>query len=389
MHSMTRFLVGVALAVALGLHAGRAAACGGGGVTTVTEGGVVADAQRIVLSLRDQDTPNARTEIVAQIGVPKTSGDYGVLIPTPVVPVLDAEPISAADLDELDRVTRPTITRREPESESGGFSCGCGAMDGAGESKSSAVNVSAPVEVGPVTAVVLQADDSAALSAWLGENGFHIPDDQSALVARYVRPGGAFIAVRRNDRAATNAPSSIGLHYTLPGDYRVVSLAFARLGAAPTVSFTVFVSAPRTAEASGAFVNLTLDDLDDRLLAASYSKAVASAVAAERYAFVLERALSMVYRSPSGLRLAGGSFSPHFEALFDFGVVTRASTIMTANTLDMDATFAERVEQQVPGSRSIGEPESSRGAGVGLLGLVGLARALRRRGKRRSAARRR
>jgi hypothetical protein len=355
-------------------------ACGGGGVTTAqaSQAGVVADAQRVVISVRAEGTPSVKTEIIAQIGVPKTSADYGVLIPTPVLPTLDPEPISSADLDELDRLTRPTIVRKVelPEADDdGGFGCGCVASGDAGDSLDTrgspeAVQVGAPVKVGPVTAVVLHADDAVALMAWLDENGFAIPAEQAALVAKYVRPGGAFIAVRRNDQTATRAPSSVGLHYTLPGDYRLVSLAFARLGAAPTVAFTVFVGARYVMRASGVFTNLTLNDLDATLLATSYSKSVASAVANQRYAFVLE---GVSYPS------MWTTLSQHFTNLFDTGVLTRASTIMAADTLDTDASFDEPTTVQIPNSRTIGPVPLKRVSSVSALGLVYLARALRRR----------
>lgn len=392
MASTTNWVLAVGLGGCLWLDAGRAAACGGGGVVAHdSEAAVVADAQRILLSLRFANTASVQTEIVAQLAVPQTSADYGVLIPTPVMPRLDAVPIASSDFDELDRRTQPTIVREYelPDPDSGGFSCGCGSM--AGETKDTSapggVEASAPVEVGPVTAVVLQADDPAALTAWLAENGFAVPPDQEALVARYVRPGGAFIAVRRNEHAVTNAPSSIGLHYTLPGDYRVVSLAFARLGAAPQVSFTVFVSAPSAVRPSGAFVDLTLDDLDARLLESSYAEAVTAAVAAQRYAFVLESATPfgpVTANDPRGF----SAFSPHFAQLFDTGTLTRASTIMAADTLDTDATFDAPADRHIPQSRTISAYPLTRGASIGTLSLLLVARAVRRRGARRAETRR-
>jgi hypothetical protein len=190
-----------------------------------------------------------------------------------------------------------------------------------------------------------------------------------------VRPGGAFIAVRRNDHSAGNAPSSIGLHYTLPGDNRVLSLAFARLGAAPTVAFTVFVSAKNAVQAGGVFTNLTLDDLDDKLLLAGYPNAVAAAVADQRYAFVLEGVSSAI---------RWGNFSQHFTHLFDFVLLTRASTIMAADTLDTDAIFDAPITKLIPGIRTIGPYPLTRVSSVAGLGLVYLTRALRRRAAART-----
>ena len=152
-----------------------AAACGGGGVTTRTaESGVVADAQRIVLALHDAGSPEAKTDIVAQIGVPAAGVEYGVLIPVPSTPTIDPEPISEADLDALDQATAPTIIVYDygsGESDESGTGCGCGSKGDddsggpSGASNTKDVTVSAPVNVGPATAVVIASDDASALTA--------------------------------------------------------------------------------------------------------------------------------------------------------------------------------------------------------------------------------
>src|SRR6478735_7058337 len=96
----------VAIGCGLSLFPSAAAlACGGGGVTSKV--GVTTNAQRIFMSVRATGT----TDIVAQIAVPKTTADYGVLIPVPDEPTLDSEPVSAEDLNALDKATAPVITR--------------------------------------------------------------------------------------------------------------------------------------------------------------------------------------------------------------------------------------------------------------------------------------
>ena len=97
------------------------------------------------------------------------------------------------------------------------------------------MRVSEPVAIGPVTAVTLTADTGDAVNAWLADNGFVIPAADQALVADYAGPGRYFIAIRRSDTAATQVPSSVGVHFTLAGDQRALPMRFARLGAAPTV----------------------------------------------------------------------------------------------------------------------------------------------------------
>src|SRR4051812_7884739 len=78
-------------------------ACGGGGVTGGS--GVRMNTQRIVMSVRASGT----TDMIAQVGVPATTADYGVLIPVPSEPTLDDQPISTSDLQKLDDATRPEI----------------------------------------------------------------------------------------------------------------------------------------------------------------------------------------------------------------------------------------------------------------------------------------
>jgi hypothetical protein len=373
-------LVGTLLGTAL--SPGRAEACGGGGVTTTktTSAEVaVAGAQRIVLSLHGAGTPDAKTEIVVQVEVQATNADYGVLIPVPGEPVIDPEPISVADLAALDRETAPTIiTEREVRSDSSsGFSCGCGS-GAAGDdvaSSNSTVSVSAPVNVGPATVVVLKSDDGSALADWLEANGFAIPSAHQTLVDGYVADGHQFIAVRRSDTAPSAGPSSLGLHYTLLGDHRQLSLAFARLGAARTVAFTVFVAAPTWVGPGPGFTLLNLNSLDESLLRqSSYSRAVESAVAQYGgHAFVVESTPGFVGGLSEGFRALLG-ITPNLPS----NHLTRASTIIAADALDTDVRFDVSVAEQ-PGGRTLSVGGDSREASVGLLSLVALARTLRRR----------
>jgi hypothetical protein len=374
----------------LAFLAGRpAAACGGGGVTTVTSTetteGVVADSQRIVFALRGEGTSAVTTDIVAQIGVPRTSDDYGVLIPTPVPPALDAEPISSDDLDALDVATRPIIERRSTTTfdDGGGSGSGCGCVAGGAKgddgasppSGTNAVTVSSPVNIGPVIAVVLKSDDASALTDWLDENGFAIPADQTDLVQTYVDAGNSFIALKRSNAVSDGGPSSIGVHYVLEGDYRQVSLRFARLGAAPRVSFTVFVSAKQPVEGSGAVENLDLTALDVNLIDTDYAGAVFKAVAGRSPAFVTEG----TFNPP----LSAG-ISDRFRSLLGYGVITRASTVVARQELVADAVFDQPAVRRSNKVTIEGERVIVLGSSASLLPALLLARGLRRRFGRRA-----
>src|SRR4051812_17435109 len=103
--------------VATSLHSACALACGGGGVTS--QGGGTMNSQRVFMSVRSV----GRTDIVAQVTVPQTNADYGVLIPVPSEPKLDSEPVSAAELDALDLATAPDVFVETYDG--GGSGCGC------------------------------------------------------------------------------------------------------------------------------------------------------------------------------------------------------------------------------------------------------------------------
>ena len=277
-----------------------AAACGGGGVTTtsVDTSGVVANSQLIFMSVHA-----ATTDVIVQIGVPATTADYGVLIPVPAEPTLDANPVGGSDLLTLDNATAPTIRRTDVQFDEGGGSSGCGCL-GAGSANdfagapppasSSSVAVSAPVNIGPVQAVVLTAANADAVDTWLTDNGFVISDANRPTLEAYAGPGNYFIAIRRSDTATTGAPSSIGIHYTLAGDHRKLSLGFARLGAAPNVAFTLFLATTEAVAPSPPFATLSLYDLDaTRLRNGDYAGAVQAAVTDHAsQAFVLEAAIN-------------------------------------------------------------------------------------------------
>jgi hypothetical protein len=369
--------LGVSVIVLVPLVAvGIAEACGGGGLTTSTSG-VVADAQRILLSVREQTT-----EVVVQIGVPASSStgsidsnSYAILIPVPAEPVLDPEPVSAEEFDRLDDATAPQILQ-EGGGDSDGMSCGCGSAVAANDSAqvSSDVRVTEPVNIGPVTAVVLDADSGDDLTAWLGANGFSIPAENQSIVDDYVGEGNWFIAVRRNDAGALSGPSSVGIHYTLPGDHRMLSLRFAQLGAAPHVAFTVFIAAPEPVAPSAPFAALTLNDLDRQLLLEDrYATAIREAVNHELgHAFVLEGTVTR--------RAVEPALGPAMRSLLmQDTTITRASAIIDSTTLDTDVMFnVPRAE--VPRTRVLSSPLMPAGAlSVTSLGLLTLAGSLRKR----------
>jgi hypothetical protein len=372
--------LGIVVAGATGLTSRRAAACGGGGVTSQSSG-VVANAQRILMSVHA-----ATTDVVVQIGVPATTADYGVLIPAPSQPTLDAQPVSEADLAALDAATAPTIFVQQAAGSSEGCGCFGSASNkggGLGRGVDAGVSVSAPVNIGPVQAVVLTADTADAVNAWLADNGFALPADGQAIVGSYAGTGKYFIAIRRSDTAASGAATSIGVHYTLPGAHQKLSLGFARLGAAPSVAFTLWNATGGPSAPLSPFVPLLLSALDTPTLRQGhYADAVAAAVAAhDSQAFVLEGQTDKA-------TLAGKQVGAALLGLVDDGAtITRMSTIVAAAALTDDATFGAYTGGFIPGTVYVqGAARAVSYASAGLLPVLAIATAWRRRARRRARA---
>lgn len=323
----------------VGLATPRTAdACGAGGVVTTQAGNVGADTQRVILAVKDGASGGPTTDIVVQLGVPPTTEEYGALLPVPSEPTLDPNPISAGELDALDEATAPTVVSQE-EDPGGGCGCFTGSVGGSKSGEQPGVRTSAPVNIGPVTAVTL-AGTPEAVSAWLGENGFTVGAADQAMIAQYADgyTGGYFIAIRRN-QAVTNAPSSIGVHFTMAGDHRSLALRFARLGAPALVSFTAFVVANETVGPSSPFTALTLQDLNPEIIRhRGYAQAVRSAVQANgNRAFVVESS------TPAG-ELASSSLT----GLFTGSTVTRLSAVLPADALTDDVELDTPFEGYVP-----------------------------------------
>lgn len=163
------------------LSEATALACGGL-VQDVADGAVGQDAQRAFLAVHD-----GRTEVVLQVAVPAAGSPYGVLVPTPVQPQIDPEPVASKELDTLEANTRPKIVLSS--SGGGGGGCAAKAEDLGGEGVPGGVIVGSQVEVGPVTAVSLSATDGAALSAWLTQSGFVLPANAQRIIDGYAGPG--------------------------------------------------------------------------------------------------------------------------------------------------------------------------------------------------------
>ena len=227
--------------------------------------------------------------------------------------------------------------------------------------------------------MTLTADSGDAINAWLADNGFVIPPAQQPIVGQYAATGRYFIAIRRSDTAADGGPSSVGLHFTLPGDQRGLPLPFSRIGAASTVGFTVVVAADDFVAPRPPFVTLTLNNLVAQTLRTSgYAAAMSDAIAQHAgHAFVIEGTWTAA-------EIAGDRIDSLRPFIPTDARLTRLSTLMPASALDTDAfldqPFTGAAPRQIYVEHTAGSHKHPRLAfGVGLLAAAAL---LRRRPRR-------
>ena len=327
-------LVALALSATVLSWARSSRACGAGFSTQSAT--VSISAQRALISVRNDGT----TDVVVQLNVGEGSGDFGVLIPLAAEPTLDATPVDATAFDSLDQATRVRVTTYHGGS---GSSSGCGCGDAAkGEALNAGggddVQIGSFVDIGPVTAAVLNAENNEALVLWLAENGFEVPVADGEVLAEYVGTGRYFLAFKRKETAAAGAVS-VGVHFSVPGDMRGYALRFSQIGAAETVAITVWVVADEGVAPALPFSGVTVDQLSVGS-ASEYASAVAAKVEAlDGHAFVIEGVYSdLSYVLPS-------SFA---EFVSPKKTLTRLSTIVKAEHLDMDVAFTATAPSNVP-----------------------------------------
>lgn len=343
----------LALGVALGTH--DAHACGG--VVSNPTALVLQNQQRVLISYRSSGT----SHVVLQLGIPSAEAEFGAITPVTGQPTLDSQPVDVSELDELDDRTRPYASSA-PDTGGG---CGCGSAEPAGDKSGggspNGVNVIQIVDIGPVTAAVLEATDSAPLTSWLGDNGFVVPSSDQSIVDQYIGPDRYLIAFKRSS-AAGQGPSSVGVSFSVPGDARGYPLRMSRLGASERLAIQVFVAAPESQAPKGSgptnpFEALTLNDFTPSELETDYTSAIFSHVQAlNGKAFVVEGVYhsNQGWREPLGTRLS--------ELTDSDQNLTRLATVLAPSSLTEDAMFVSDAPDDVP--TSLGEVSAPGRGGI-------------------------
>ena len=110
------------------------------------------------------------------------------------------------------------------------------------------VTVTAQSVVGPYETVQLHSVDPAALTTWLTDHNFVIPDDVKPIIAEYVGEGFDFLALKLVPGKAVTAMRPVRI--TMPGASPVLPLRMVAAGTGVTTPVSLFVMAEGRYEAA-------------------------------------------------------------------------------------------------------------------------------------------
>ncbi|MEO5535143.1 MAG: DUF2330 domain-containing protein [Pseudolysinimonas sp.] len=211
-------VIGCALGLLLAaLPAVPAAACACGGVAPSPGSQVAVNEEHAIVS-----RAGGVEQIDLLLGMLSTDTQTGLIFPTPTPATVTLG--DRADFEALDRVTTPTrVEDYDPWTTRG---------DGYGAPAGGAPQVLADVDLGPIRAVTLAADDAGALSTWLADNNFVLPDAVSALLGSYVERGWYFVAMKLTGEAPLEGDLD-PIRFTFDSDTLVYPLELSRAATDP------------------------------------------------------------------------------------------------------------------------------------------------------------
>lgn len=187
-----------------------ACACGAfAPVADTTAAVTLSDESAMVMLKQGQETIDMR------LGVNSVTTETGLIIPTPTPATVALGSTSA--FSSLAAEMTPTMVKRDrwwswpPGAWSGG---GATANPQAGV-QPRGPTVLSQVQLGPLEATTLAADDADGLTAWLADNGYGLSQAVTDRLSHYVDRGWAFIAVK------------LAGHQTLSGDLAPIRFSFA------------------------------------------------------------------------------------------------------------------------------------------------------------------
>jgi hypothetical protein len=238
-------LAHVLVCMGLTLLPARALACGGcfGPITSSTP--TVVTGHRMAFAISE-----TQTVLWDQFEYQGEAEDFSWVLP--VRPGAFLELAADAWLSSLDTFTTttvvsPTLNCAQPDTSSG---CACGGMsaDDSDSASGARSNVGGPnvtvvrhETVGPYETVVVRSDDPNAMTAWLTDNGYSIPDEIQPVIDAYVSEGNDFLALKL--QAGYGVQQMEPVRVITPGGDYLLPLRMVAAGIGSLVDIKLFVIA--------------------------------------------------------------------------------------------------------------------------------------------------
>jgi hypothetical protein len=229
-----------------------------------------ADATQVVL-MRE----GTRTVLSMQNDYKGPPADFALVVPVPVVLQKENVKTLAREVfDRVDKLASPRLVEyweQDPCSQHGfgdlkvgagggsvqGFGSGHGRLGGA-----HTVKIEAQFEVGEYEIVILSAQDSSGLDAWLRENNYKIPEKAEPALRPYVQAGSKFFVAKVNvtkvkfDKEGRATLSPLRFHYDT--DKFELPVKLGMLNSSGTQDLIVHILAPNQRYVVANYPNATI-----------------------------------------------------------------------------------------------------------------------------------
>jgi MYXO-CTERM domain-containing protein len=235
-------MLGSTLITAILLASPDAAACGGFFCNQAQP--VVQNAERVVFDI-DEDEGIVETHV--QITYEGPSSEFAWIVPAPSEPELflstdalfDTLAVQLAPTFLLNTIEEGRCKVPTPVALPGRGVDFAMADAGTAPSEESGVEVVDQSRVGPYATVVLKADSSEALLAWLQDHSYDLPDDLQPLLDPYIAEEAHFVALRLTKDSDTGDLAPLGMRYA--GAKAMIPVQLTSVAATPDMRLETYV----------------------------------------------------------------------------------------------------------------------------------------------------
>jgi hypothetical protein len=265
--------------------------------------------------------------VYEQINYTGSASNFAWVLPVPAVPK-----VSTASIDlfrDLDEQTVPRFFHSSPPP------CGLAPLGGAGQfagapAPAGNVNVYGKGTTGPYAYDVIGTSDPGALTLWLQNHHYHVPDQLQSLIQPYIQAHMLFLAMRLQPQAGIQDITPVKITFPTTQSQVMIPLRMATVAAMPHMGLLVWIFG------SSRFVPQNYQSVhisDAELSNTSYTDLLDQSVSQSGgHAFITE------YAQPAS-NLSVNSSSPLHDLEQHYPYVTRLYTRISPAQMTLDPIF--------------------------------------------------